>query len=201
MLAYAPRGHHSRDMSIQPHTVVDLNPFEKLTYIPESLRTVDTSHRVTVINADPGLSPEDPNDLFGLEILLGGLAGVRPFGEQTTERVAARNAFHELVVAGLRDTKELRDLGGRIGFIDAVARDGTPDSSESVIQRVVGEEPQGDILLIAPEDTVWKALAAALRGKANGKVYRASYERRKPPTEKGMKWTIVEDTFVLSPRA
>jgi hypothetical protein len=41
------------------------------------------------------LHPKKEADLFGLEILLGALAGARPFGEQTPTRVQARKDFHK----------------------------------------------------------------------------------------------------------
>ena len=104
-------------MSIQPHAVIEYDPFEGQSFIPPGLRRTDPGHHVTVFKTNPALHPEKEADLFGLELLLGALAGTRPFGEQTSARVQARNSFHELMAAGLKDVTALQHLG-RLSFFD-----------------------------------------------------------------------------------
>ncbi len=174
-------------MSIQPHAVLELDPFEGLDYIPSELRTIDPTKFVSVVNVDPSLDISNPHDFFGLEILLGGLAGVRPFGPQTSERVQARKAFGELVEAGRDKPKLLRDLG-RVGFIDLAAK--KPVDSVVLAHGIATEKPRGEVVIITPDTLGWPTLRQSLTELLGVDPYRATFERRKPATEKGMKWTI-----------
>ncbi len=108
-------------MSIQPHAVIEYDPFEGQAFIPPELRRTDPGHHVTAFNTDPALHPEKEADLFGLELLLGALAGTRPFGEQTSARLQIRKDFHELMAAGLKDVAALQHLG-RLSFFDIAPR-------------------------------------------------------------------------------
>lgn len=178
-------------MSIQPHAVIEYDPFEGLDFIPPELRTTDLTHHVTVFNIDPALHPQDPADLFGLEILLGALAGARPFGEQTPVRAQTRNSFHELMAAGLRDVNLLRNLG-RVGFIDVAPRHANVNAD--MAEKIVGAKPEGTIVAIISELFGWDVLAKELSARVNNPIYAATYMRRNPPTEKGMAWTITPAT-------
>ncbi|QQS19700.1 hypothetical protein IPL85_05545 [Candidatus Saccharibacteria bacterium] len=179
-------------MSIHPNDVETPDPFEGLDYIPKELRTLDKPPvPITVINCDPALNVRDPHDLFGLEILLGGLAGVRPFGVQTEARMHARSEFSSLVARGLINPELLSDLG-HVGCTDLSAKKLT-DSSDLAAQ-IAATNPKKAVVIITPDTVVWQPLKQAVKKQVRVAVYRAEYKRRSPPTERGMKWTITADS-------
>lgn len=177
-------------MSIQPHAATALNPFEGHDYIPEELQTTDPSIFVSVINCAPTLDISKPHDLFGLEILLGVLAGVRPYGLQTDKRRSARSAFSELVRAGQNNPALLRDLG-RVGFIDLATQE--PEDDTTLADRIAAEQPRGKIVIITQVELGWHGLKQAVTERSGVIPYRATFKRRTPITEKGMSWTVTGD--------
>ena len=179
-------------MSIQPHAVIEYDPFEGQDFIPPELRRTNPEHHVTVFNTDPALHPEKEADLFGLELLLGVLAGARPFGEQTPTRVRARKDFHELMAAGLKDVAALQHLG-RLSFFD-IAPDEEVGVSQTLAEKIELAEPRGSILAIVACTFAWQALTRELVERVKNPLYIATYKRRNPPTEKGMAWTITPAT-------
>ncbi len=172
------------------------DPFEKLDFIPSELRTTDLQQPVTVLNLDPRLSvfptltDTKAHDRFGLRWLLGALSGAYPFGLQTDERRQKRDTFNDLF-AGAIDPRTARSLG-RVGFVDLLyeAEDDTNNDPDSVADRIAKEVPVGAIIVIFSDGNAWRAFRYAISEKTNRTPYRASFARRKPATEKGMKWTI-----------
>lgn len=172
-----------------------LDPFEKVAFVPLALRTLDPSVTVTVFNHAPEFQPNVPADRFGLAILLGGLAGTRPYGLQTDERVARRIEFDKLVFEA--DMSQLRSLG-RLSFVD-LAYPPTPSTEPeephpSQLAKIIAEQrlPDSHIVLVVQDTDFWNALRSAVQHETNTAPYRATFKRHQPTTtEKGMKWEII----------
>ena len=156
-----------------------------------------------VISFDPGLDVfsseknRSEHDRFGLRVLLGALAGAHPFGEQTPERVATRTNFDRFF-AGATTPTTMRKLG-RVSFIDAAdhssPEDGIPTKEpnlDDILGTLAREQAQNPLLLIYPFEATWAAVKKSITALYGASPYRLHYERRKPPTEKGMKWTITD---------